>query len=59
MQEIPKLGLDPDQGGETGREICKGEKTTHDYAKLNPNGKLKRSLETKAETASQHQVKFK
>lgn len=59
MQEIPKLGLDPGQGEKLAGKYAKEKRYHMTMLKLSPDGKLERSLETKAETGSQHQVKFK
>lgn len=61
MQEIPKLGLDSGQGKKLEEKKAKEKRSHVTMSELRhrPDGKLERSLETKAETGSQHQVKFK
>lgn len=59
MQEIPKPGLDPGQGEKMIGKHAKEKRYHTTMLKLSPAGKLERSLETKAETGSRHQVKFK
>lgn len=70
MQDIPKYGLDPPwsrprvgEGTSTGKKKRKArERRSHVTTlelRYSPHGKLKRSLEIKAETNYLYQVKFK
>lgn len=61
MQEVQKPGLGPGQGKHWAEKKDPGEKISLTTFELrnSPNGKLEKSLGTRAETGYFHRVKFK